>query len=165
MVLLLCKWWLFFQLTASSAHPFYVSVTEINHNASEKSLEVAVKIFTDDFENALKKVYNRPADLVNAANHEAMDSLVSDYIRKHLLVKADGKTVSMKYLGFERESEAVWSYLEVTGIPTPPKRIDISNKLLYDYIDKQINMMHITVNGKRKSGKLGFPDAVWSAVF
>jgi hypothetical protein len=110
-------------------------------------------------------VYDRPADLVSPARHAAMDTLVSDYIRKHLLVKTDGKTVSMKYLGFEREAEAVWCYLEVTDVSVPPKRMDISNKLLYDHLDKQINMMHITVNGKRKSGKVSFPDAGWSVVF
>ena len=30
-------------------HPIHVSVTEINHNAADKTLEVSVRIFTDDF--------------------------------------------------------------------------------------------------------------------
>ena len=29
-------------------HPFFISVTEINHNIKDKSLEVSCKIFTDD---------------------------------------------------------------------------------------------------------------------
>ena len=39
-----------------------------------------------------------------------MDKLVSDYIKKHLFVKADNKAASLSYIGFEKEDEAVYSY-------------------------------------------------------
>jgi hypothetical protein len=31
------------------SHPFFISVTEINHNSGDKNLEISCKIFTDDF--------------------------------------------------------------------------------------------------------------------
>ena len=36
-------------------HPFYVSVTEINHNAADKTLEISCKMFTEDLEEILEK--------------------------------------------------------------------------------------------------------------
>ena len=39
----------------AAVHPFYVSVTEINQNAAEKSLEISCKFFADDFEQTLEK--------------------------------------------------------------------------------------------------------------
>ena len=38
-------------------HPFHVSVVEINHNATDKTLEISCKIFTDDFEKVLAQNY------------------------------------------------------------------------------------------------------------
>ena len=63
MAALLYKWLFLVFMTAtgytgqeksgSPVHPFFVSVTEINHNAGDKNLEISCKIFTDDFEAAL----------------------------------------------------------------------------------------------------------------
>ena len=60
----------------AAAHPFHVSVTEIEHNAADKTLEISCKIFTDDFETILAKNYNTKVDLINPPNKPAMDSLV-----------------------------------------------------------------------------------------
>ena len=30
-------------------HPYYISVVEINHNPTDKTLEISCKIFTNDF--------------------------------------------------------------------------------------------------------------------
>jgi hypothetical protein len=38
-------------------HPFHVSVVEINYNATDKTLEISCKIFTDDFEKVLAQNY------------------------------------------------------------------------------------------------------------
>jgi Domain of unknown function (DUF6702) len=37
-------------------HPLYISVTEINHNAKDRILEVSCKIFTNDLETVLEKM-------------------------------------------------------------------------------------------------------------
>ncbi|MEI8059397.1 MAG: DUF6702 family protein, partial [Ferruginibacter sp.] len=63
MVSIVYKWlmlftWVNFTMSpvASEApvcnHPLFVSVTEIEHNAKDKTLEISCKIFTDDFENS-----------------------------------------------------------------------------------------------------------------
>ncbi len=44
-------------------HPFYVSVTEINHNAKEQTLEISCKMFAEDLEEILKKNYKTAIDL------------------------------------------------------------------------------------------------------
>jgi hypothetical protein len=40
-------------------------------------------------------------------------------------LKTDGKAVMMKYLGFEKENEAVYTYLEADNISSV-KRIDVT---------------------------------------
>ena len=85
-------------------HPLHVSVTEINHNAADKTLEVSCKIFTDDFERILAKNYKTKVDLGKEEMKAAMDSLVKKYILSHLSLRADNKPVNYSYLGFEIES-------------------------------------------------------------
>jgi hypothetical protein len=70
----------------------------------------------------------------------------------------------LEILGFEREGEATWCYLEVKNIPLV-KRIDIQNSILYDSFSDQINLMHVTVKGVRKSGKVVYPEMGFGAEF
>lgn len=141
----------------SLPHPFHVSVTEINHNASEKTLEISCKIFTDDFEKVLAKNYKTKVDLINPSNKAAMDSLVKKYIFSHLSIKANGRPVQFSYLGFENDHEAAYGYIEVANIPAL-SRIEISTSVMYDMFDDQMNIFHVIVNGNRKSTKLNYPD-------
>lgn len=151
-------------------HPFHVSVTEIEHNASDKTLEISCKLFTDDFENVLKQNYPQDAvhktkvDLINPVDKTAMDTLVKKYITSHLSILADGKPVLLTYIGFERDNEAVYGYLQGDNIINPQK-IDITNKLMYDLFTDQVNLMHIKVGGKRNSIKLDYPATTSSFEF
>ena len=141
----------------ASVHPFHVSVTEINHNAAEKTLEISCKLFTDDFEKILAKNYNTRVDLINPPDKSKMDSLVKQYVFSHLKVKANGRPVTMNYIGYEHEVEAAYSYIEVVNVPAVSK-LEITNTLLYDMFDDQLGIMHITVGGNRKSNKLNYPN-------
>ncbi len=140
-------------------HPFHVSVVEIDHNAADKTLEISCKIFTDDFEKVLAKNYKTKVDLINPPNKAMMDTLVKKYIISHLSLSADGKPVTLSYIGFERQNEAVYGYVQVDNIATV-KKIDIINNLMHDLFTDQINLMHVTVGGNRKSTKLDYPETV-----
>lgn len=138
-------------------HPFHVSVTEINHNAAEKTLEISCKIFTDDFEKVLAKNYKTKVDLINPPNKAAMDSLVKKYIFSHLNIRANGRVAIMNYLGFENDHEAAYAYIEVPNVPAV-NRFDVSTTLMYDMFDDQMNIFHFIVNGNRKSTRVSYPD-------
>lgn len=150
--------------TGKALHPYYISVVEINHNATDKTLEISCKIFTNDFETTLEKNYKTKVDLVNPKNKPTMDKLIIDYINKNLSVKADGKTVNYSYVGYEKEDEAIYSYFQVDNIATV-KKIDVTNSILHDFSNQQINIIHCTVGGKRQSTKLDYPDTQASFQF
>ena len=140
-------------------HPVYTSVTEIEHNAKTNTLEVSCKIFTDDFEKTLRKVYKTKIDLENEKMKPAMDSLVNDYVKKHLSISTNGKQVRLQFLGFERIEEGIYSYYEAENV-SPFKRMVIKNNLLFEYKKEQMNFIHVTAAGKRKSTKLNNPESI-----
>lgn len=140
-----------------AVHPFYVSVTEINQNAAEKSLEISCKFFADDFEQTLEKAYKTQLNISSDKDKASFDKIIPDYIAKHFALAVDGKPVKLNYVGYEKEKESVYCYFELTNTPTV-KRIDLTSNLLYELTQEQINIIHITVNGKRQSSKLSYPD-------
>ena len=144
-------------LSEEAAHPLHVSVTEINHNAADKTLEISCKLFTDDFEKVLAQNYKTKIDLINPPDRAAMEKLINDFIHKHLFVKVDGKPVQLSYLGFEKDNDAIYSYLQADNIGTV-KKIEVTNNILHELYTDEINLMHVTVGGKRKSTKLDYPD-------
>jgi hypothetical protein len=145
-------------------HPFYVSVTEINHNAKEKILEISCKLFLEDTEKTLQKQLNVPVELTNPKDLKKAQQQVSDYVKKHLVIKADGKTVNLEFVGYEVEGASLWSYYQVKNIGTVHK-IDVSNNLLYELYDSQIGIVHVQVAGDKKSSRVNNPDTNMSFEF
>ena len=154
---------LFYSLS-TGGHPFHVSTTEINHNPTDKTLEISCKIFIDDFENCLTKQYHTKVDLSSASVKTAMDTLVKKYLNSHLQIKADDKAGQMNYLGFEKEDDAVDVYLEVDNVASV-KKVDVNDSILHDMFDDQISIIHVIVGGNRKSTKLDYPNKTASFSF
>ncbi len=137
-------------------HPFYISMTELMYKPNSRTLQVSVRIFTDDFEKTLRKNCNCKVDLSLSDNKPAMNTLVQQYILQHLSIQVNGKTATLLYKGYQKEEESTWTYFEATSISTP-KKIIITNSILHDYKTEQINMLHINANGKEQTEKLDYP--------
>ncbi len=139
-----------------SMHPIYVSVVEIEHNVKGKTLEVSCKLFTDDLEKVLRSTYKVPVDLINPKDRPGMDKLINDYVQKHFRIIADNRVLNLKYIGYEQDEEGILSYYEAENVPQV-KNMRIFNNLLYEYKPEQMGLVHVTVNGTRKSTKMVNP--------
>lgn len=142
--------------TRLSDHPFHVGVVTIEHNASEQAMELTCKLFTDDFENALRKHFNVPVDLTSPARHADMDSLIARYLRTELILTINGKKQAGRYLGFEQDKEATYAYVEYPGVAKLTS-LQADCGLMYELFTDQVNIFHVMVGGQRKSSKLNHP--------
>ena len=166
MVYIVSKWFLLLFLLGNNSdvhkprkkthHPFYVSVTEVNLNAAEQSLEISCKFFADDFEKTLEQNNKVQLDISSAKDKASFDKFIPGYINKHLNLSVGNKAATLSYVGFEKDNESVYCYFEVKNT-TSLSQLAITNNLLYDLTHEQINIMHVTVNGKRQSSKLNYP--------
>ena len=145
-------------------HPLYVSVTEINHNAAEKTLEISIKVFSDDLEQILEKNNNTQLDIAAEKDKAHFNQYIPSYFDKNLVLTVDGKAVKLSYVGFEIDKESALCYFEVKNIPSV-KKVDITNSILYDFNDSEMNIMHVTVGGNRKSSRVNYPDKAASFQF
>lgn len=149
--LLLISWFRFF-------HPFYVSVTEIKQNTTNHSIEISCRMFYDDLEKALEKQYHVQIDIVKPKDKAQVNKLINGYVKEHLLVRADGKTLNLSFIGYEIQEDGAWSYFEIKGI-NAVKEVQVHDDLLFEQHPEQINMMHVIVGNQRKSTKVDNPDA------
>ncbi|MCW3077141.1 MAG: hypothetical protein JWO32_1750 [Bacteroidetes bacterium] len=138
-------------------HPFYLGITDLKYNPKEKSLQGSAKLFTNDLEDALKKIYKVQVDLINGKDKTSLNNIVGDYLKNHLKLKINGKPMKAAFLGFEHESEAIWMYFEYEKCAVP-KKIEMENSFLYENIKSQINLVHCEVNGNTQSSKVTNPD-------
>jgi hypothetical protein len=142
----------------SLKHPFYIGVIDIKHDVKQHTLNISVKLFTNDIEEALKKTTTKSIDLLNPKNKAEMEIELMNYFKKRLSILVNNKATSIDFIGFEREEDAIWAYLEVKKVAIP-KNIIIDTKLLYDFLPQQSNIIHAEVNGAKKSSKVNNPDS------
>jgi hypothetical protein len=151
-------------ISKEAAHPFYISVTEVNQNAKDQTLEISCKMFADDFEQILEKNYKKQLDISTEKDKTEFDKLIPDYMARHLSFVVDSKPVHFSYVGYEKDKESVYCYLQIDKVPSV-KKIDINNSILHDFNNSEINIMHVVVNGHRQSTKLDYPNTNASFTF
>lgn len=145
-------------------HPIFISVTELDYNNKNKSIEINCKIFTDDFEKTLRKSTSNKINLTDAQLKTSMDKLVSEYIYKNFQIAINNKATIPKYVGFEQIEEATYCYFEIENI-IAIKSITITNSILYDYKKEQTNLIHIYYQNNTKSIKLINPQKIFTTTF
>ena len=154
---LLFTFLLTFLVSAKPIHPYHVGSVEINYNAKTKTFEISAKFFLDDLENSLNAKYNKTLHFGEEKSKAGLDQALENYFAEYFKLKSNNKFLKINYLGFEEDKESVNIYLESEATEMP-KKVETAVSLLYSFFDDQMNIVHIIVNGERKSSKLNYPD-------
>lgn len=142
----------FFLLSAfkSGTHEFYLSVTEIEYNNEEQSLQIITRVFIDDFQNVLNERYNEELQLSEDDEEGPVRENIEKYLSQKLRLNANGKELQLNYLGKEYDADQLVLYIEVENV-APFNKIEVTNAILTDLFDDQKNVVHVKVNGETKS--------------
>ncbi|MFY0591534.1 DUF6702 family protein [Roseivirga sp.] len=135
-------------------HPFHVSVTDIEHNAETKSVQISHRIFLDDLEMGLKQFHKiERLDTYEPENLQVLDSLIGTYLKKKVSFLINGSKEEFTFLGSELEGDARWCYYEISDVETV-NEAEVTNMALMETFDDQQNIVHFKSKGKLKSYKL-----------
>jgi len=132
-------------------HEFHLSLTEIKHNSDNKSLEIAIKLFTDDLTVALQQAGAPKMELGTEAEPPQANEYIESYLKTHFKLTVNGKQTEFIYLGKEAELDATWCFVEVKDI-RKVQFIQIENSFMLEAFDDQTNMVNLDINGRKKSG-------------
>lgn len=132
------------------AHKFYVSVTQVEYNKDQNSLQVMSRIFIDDIEALIKERYDVSVVLDKDKEDPEVDKYLDTYLHQKLTFVVNQKEVSFTFLGKEYENDLIICYLEIENI-TSLDTIEITNKVLMDLFEEQQNIVHVKKGNNRKS--------------
>lgn len=134
----------------TTAHKFYVSVTQVDYNAKQQSLQIVSRVFVDDIEELLKERYDKSTNLDKDEESPGVDKNLAIYLNQKLQFVVNGEEVSFKFLGKEYEDDLIICYLEIENI-TSLNTIEITNQVLMDLFEEQQNIVHVKKGNQRKS--------------
>lgn len=140
-----------------NVHPYHVGSVEINYNSKSRTFEVTGRFFLDDLENGLGKKYGTSFHFNDEKYEAKLNDALEKYCAEYFKLKADGKFLKVNYVGYEEDSESVNIFLESEAVPAP-KKLEAAVSFLYNLFDDQINIVHMILNGQRKSEKLTYPN-------
>ena len=134
----------------TTAHEFYVSVTQIDYIKDKQSVQITTRIFIDDLEDLLRQRYDENITLNASKDEHIIDTYIAKYLMSKIQIDINGDFKKIKYIGKEYEDDIVYCYLEISDVETIDS-FKITNRLMFDIYEDQQNIIKTNINSKNKS--------------
>lgn len=138
-------------------HPIHVSMTNIEYIKSKKEYTITVKVFSDDFQNNIKALYNVDLHLGEENELANTSNIITKYFNKALIVSFDGEKQNLQYVSRKMNFEATWMVFKITD-KEKIKKIDIKNDIMNEYYRDQTNLLIFTKGEFQKAFNLDYKD-------
>jgi hypothetical protein len=140
-------------LALTTRHTYHSSILELRLNPEKKQVELALKVFTDDLENALSKGHPQHLSLQDPRALPLADA----YVRDHLALTLPGTSarqpslpLTVQFVGMQPEKDAYWLYAKAT-LPRATTSFLLRNTILLDLFSDQMNIVNAEGNFKKVS--------------
>ena len=138
--------------SSTTAHKFYMSITQLNYIEKEEAIQITTRLFIDDIEDALNERYSIDAKLQTKKEIKNLDFYLEKYMKHHFTLKVNNDAVQYSLLGHAYEDDVIKCYVEIKDIPSSSLHtIFVQNTLLFDMFPEQQNLIHMDVKGPIKS--------------
>lgn len=161
---ILCFLLLFFLPLKANKHKYYVSITEIYYNRQTSTLDVNIKLFYDDLQQAIEIEQGvRITDPIAEYEDE-----IDEYIQQHFKIGSANNPVNLQLRHITPEIDAIWIEYQSETIPFS---LDwqITNTIFLELFDTQNNIINffpnkqkqrrvkgLALNRQKKSGEIVF---------
>jgi hypothetical protein len=135
---------------AFTMHKYYISLTKIEYKKENSTIQITMRIFIDDLQEALNKTYGKNFELAIPDESTELRPLIKDYISNNFYIKINDKLLKYNYLGKEYEKDVVYLYLETQNIEFI-NSIEVKNSMLTRRFPTQQNFIKIYMNGIKKT--------------
>ncbi len=124
-------------LAAFAAHPLHTTLTQLAYGDGDRTLEVSVRVFADDFQAAMR--------------HAVTEATAFSYLQSALaLTDRAGRPLPVQWCGLRRTGDVVWLCLRAP-LPDGLSGLGIQARQLFDLYGDQINIVQASYGGRRVS--------------
>lgn len=129
-------------------HPIHLSLCEINFNPNSQKLEIGLKLFIDDLEDAIRLQGNPTIYIGTKKEKPIADSLIFDYISQRFEIIHGETSLSFEWVGKENSQDfmAIWCYFETEALSQTYQSIQFKNCLLMELFGDQKNILHANLS-------------------
>ncbi len=140
-------------LLALARHTYHSSILELRLNPRQQQVELALKVFTDDLENALSQ--GQPQHL--SLQDPRAQALAAAYLREHLALalpaasaRQPRQALALQFVGMQPEKDAYWLYAKAK-LPRAAPAIWLRNTVMLDLFSDQMNIVNAESGPKKVS--------------
>jgi hypothetical protein len=126
---------------AADAHPIHSTLTEIRHDPAARTLNVSVRVFADDFGEALKRRGGPP---------RSWEAAAFAYAATHFTLAEGRRALPFTWCGARRQGIVVWLCLRARA-PAATGRLTVHNRMHFELFEDQVNVVQATLGGRRRS--------------
>ncbi len=146
------------QLENKELHPVHISFTTIEYFEKEQQYKILFKIFADDFDLILNKLYDKNIKLSERKWEKSYLEPINSYIKNNFQLSCNNdKNISLKFDRKEFKEQAVYLYYKVKH-KTKVGKFMILNKLMLDLYPDQKNLLIFVFGGETKALQFGHND-------
>ena len=133
-------------------HDVHISLCELRFNEQSSSFEVAIKIFIDDLELAMRKEGVANLYIGTPNEKENAGDAIASYLNHHFSIEIDGHKLAPVFIGKEVTDDqlAVWCYVEYKKDLSGADKCVLTNRILFDLYADQRNIMDIRMGQSHK---------------
>ncbi|WP_187310098.1 DUF6702 family protein [Hymenobacter sp. BT188] len=133
------------------AHAYHASIMDVQYNPKKQQLEVALKVFTDDFEKGLSAGQSNMVTF-DKLSPAQVSSLTTALLQRSVTFGTKpGETLPLRFVGIEKDKDAHWVYFSVKMPPKAATSIYLRHRLLLDTFQDQMNIVNLDSGGKKQS--------------
>jgi hypothetical protein len=132
-------------------HKIHVSVTNLEFDQPKQLVEIVIRVFTDDLENALSQRAKREmkVDPATAGKDRQVIEQVMAYLRSNFELKnRAGRPVTLSWNGIEGQMDMFWIYVK-GRMPGGLEGAQLRNKIFCELFDDQVNIVNAKHQGKQ----------------
>ena len=130
----------------ASAHKFYASLAQVEKTA-EGRVEVGIRLFPDDVEQALSAAAGRK---IVVDNTQAFRDALMKYLDATFVLESGDERARLRYVGVDPMVNLMWVFVEADW-PRPLRGSRLTNRLLLEVSADQVNTVNLTEGDARES--------------
>ncbi|MEN8817368.1 MAG: DUF6702 family protein [Nonlabens sp.] len=134
----------------NNLHKYYISVSNATYSKRAKSIQMVTRFFIDDLEDVLNARIQNPIELGDVATIQDIYPHLKSYLAKKLEVKINGVESVPDFLGAEYEGDQIVLYIELPSEKVP-NSVSMKFTAFLELFEEQKNMVHMKINGKRRT--------------
>ncbi|NVO85095.1 DUF6702 family protein [Hymenobacter terrestris] len=135
---------------AAWAHTYHASLMEVRFNPEKQRLEIALKVFTDDLENAISQG-QAESYTIGRLSRAQLDPLLLNLLRREVQLSTQpGRPLPLTLVGLQKETDSHWLFF-TAPLPATATSVTLRQGLLLTIFPDQMNLVNLTAGKQKES--------------